>query len=241
MQTMLSMRYVMPLFSAALLLVVLAACESTQPASTMPAASQPDGASSPAPDPRSDRDRARERQWQEAIAGVSFDTGRVIVERPLDANEYQASMDEGRAKLEINHKTPAVKAFVEAVRAAPDRVEPYIALGHAMIVKGKIDLAEASYRTALDLEPEHVNARTALAMTLSREGHRDEAIETMNEVLEIDSANGFAHERLAIWHYYEGDFATAWEHVHAARRLDHPMPPQFINLLDGKMPDPAGG
>jgi Flp pilus assembly protein TadD len=244
MPTMLPIRHVTPFVVAALLLVAMPACESTPDATTRPAATQADGSSSPAPSPMSERELARQRDWQEAIAGLSFDTGRVIVEEPLadgGAGLYEAKMAEGREKLQTNHKTPAVKAFAEAVRIAPQRVETYVALGYAMITKGKTDLAEACYRTALDLDPDHVEAQTELAMTLSRERRRAEAIAAMERVLDLDPGNGFAHERLAIWHYYDGEFATAWEHVNAARRLDHTMPPQFIKLLQEQMSDPAAG
>jgi tetratricopeptide (TPR) repeat protein len=244
MPPMLPIRHAMSFLAGALLLVLMSACQSTPESTTRPATTQPDGSSSPAPSPMSERERARQQAWQEAIAGLNFDSGRVIVEEAIVADGpelYRSKMAEGREKLQINHKTPAVKAFAEAVRSAPQRIEPYMALGQAMIVKGKTDLAEACFRSALDLDPEHVEAHTELAMTLSRERHRAEAIESMRRVLDLDPDNGFAHERLAIWHYYDGDFASAWEHVDAARQLGHPMPPQFINLLSEKMADPAAG
>jgi Flp pilus assembly protein TadD len=244
MPTMFAIRHAMPFVAGALLLVAMPGCESTPEATTRPAATQAEGSSSPAPSPMSERALARQRDWQEAIAGLSFDTGRVIVEDALvdgGPELYQAKMAEGREKLQSNHKTPAVKAFAEAVRAAPQRVEPYVALGYAMITKGKTGLAEACYRTALDLDPGHVEAQTELAMTLSRERRRPEAIEAMDRVLELEPDNAFAHERLAIWHYYSGDFASAWDHVNAARRLDHRMPPQFMELLNEQMAEPESG
>ena len=106
-------------------------------------------------------------------------------------------------------------------------------------MKGKTDLAIATYRTVIDRDATHVTARIALARSLARVPRRPEAIEAMNEVLALDPANGRAHERLAIWHYYEGDLETAWRHVHAARDVDQALPPQFIVLLERKMTDPG--
>ena len=59
----------------------------------------------------------------------------------------------------------------------------------------------------------------------------------MNGVVQAQPDNVKAHERLAIWHYYLGEYETAWSHVHRAQNLGHAMPPQFIVLLQKQAPE----
>ncbi|MFQ5411768.1 MAG: hypothetical protein ACE5EC_05705 [Phycisphaerae bacterium] len=192
--------------------------------------------------PMSERDRRRQAAWEDAIRGLRIDSGLVVVEHPPAAGDQAAArgfMDEGDAQRAVNHKTRAVKAYATAVRAAPDWIDPYLALGHAMIFKGRMDWAAACFRTAVGLESTHVEAREWLARTLDMRHQRAEAIAEMEAALAVDPNHGPAHERLAIWRYYTGELRSAWTHVHASRRLGQRLPPQFIRLLSEKMPDPG--
>jgi len=218
------------------LLVPLAACESTPPSSE----AQPAAGVSPV----SERDARRQAEWARAVDGLDFDSGVVVVQSPPGRSDVASArqlMQRGETELQVNHKIPAVEAFADAVKAAPDMIEPYMGLGRAMILKGKTDLAAVSYRTVIQLQPNHVEARVELANCLARELRHEEAIAEMQQVLVLDPTHAQAHERLAIWHYYVGDYGAAWRHVHAADDLGHVMPPQFINQLRGKMADPGAG
>lgn len=190
--------------------------------------------------PVSERDLERQKAFADAIDGLRFDGGTITVDRrlPGDATDAQARFDEGETLMSTNRRTESIKAFAHAIRIAPNVPEFYIELGHALITKGKTAYAAAAYRTAADLDAENVDALSNLALTLARDGQDDEAIETMNAALAIDPDNGFAHERLAIWHYYAGHDDAAWEHVRQARRVGHPVPPQFVTLLERRSPQP---
>jgi len=229
------------LFTALLTALVLTACASNETAA--PLAIDDAAAATPAAaSPINERDRARAASWAKAIRGLDFDSGFVVVENPAltrDRTAANAWMGEGAQFLQNNRKTSAVGAYASAVRADPRYVDAYLGLGQAMMVKGKIDLAAASYRTALQLDARNVEARYGLADMLAREQQRDEAIAEMQALLDVSPDYARAHERLAIWQYYEGEHAAAWQHVHAARDLNHRMPPQFIVLLEGQMADPG--
>jgi tetratricopeptide (TPR) repeat protein len=231
-------RSIFALGASLALALVVTGCQTTSPAPGSSAAAAPDTGPSPINE-RSARERA---EWEAAIAGLSFDTGRVIVETPparVDAARTKRLMEEGDGELASNHRTEAVAAYASAVRADPNLPAAYAALGKAMITKGKTDLAIACYRTALDLQPENVETRFALAETLAREMRYEDAIVEMDVVANADPGYGRAHERLAIWHYYTGDYVAAWRQVRAARAAGHEMPPQFITLLSRKMPEPG--
>ncbi|MFQ5501673.1 MAG: tetratricopeptide repeat protein [Phycisphaerae bacterium] len=238
-------RYFFPLVAGISVLSLLSACETRSQIEPRADALRQSDEIQPravAISPMNERDLQRQAAWTEAIRGLGFDTGRVVVKSPPQTSDPELAarkMAEGDAARETNHKTRAVKAYAAAVRAAPDQIEPYLALGHAMNFKGKTQLAEACFRTAVDMDPNHVEAREWLARTLDIGDRRAEAIAEMEAALEVDPNHAPAHERLAIWRYYTGDPASAWSHVHASRRLGQTLPPQFIRLLTDKMPDPG--
>ena len=72
-------------------------------------------------------------------------------------------------------------------------------------------------------------------------GSAPDGDEGLKEALRLDPACGPAHQRLAIWSYYQGDFAGAWKHVYAAREAGDPVPPQFLEQLRARMPEPGAG
>jgi Tfp pilus assembly protein PilF len=174
-------------------------------------------------------------QWAEAVRGLDFSTGMVVVteaDRRPDSRAAAAHMETGREMIRTNRKTPAVKAFADALRSDPSSVEAYLGLGEAMILKGREVYAAACYRTVIALEPERVEAHVALGHALAMAGEHAAAIESMNTALELDSSLGEAHERLAVWHYYSQSYDAARWHADEAARLGSPCPPQFIELLN---------
>ena len=221
-------------FAAGVLLgLTLAACETTPSGQTQPAAG---------PSPVNQRELDRQAAWTEAIAGLDFSTGLVVVENPpVAANPARARemMTQGHEAMNSNHRVQAVKAYADAVRADPDMPEAYYRLGEAMTARGKTDMAIACFRTVTKMQPENTEAHFELAMALSRDSRHEEAIDAMSALLDLDPANGPAHERLAIWYSALNDYGSAWEHVHAAQAAGHGVPPQLINRLSEMMADPA--
>jgi tetratricopeptide (TPR) repeat protein len=227
-------------------LLLLVACESQTQVAGDPAVSETPTLATADPvvegaSPISERDRKRQREFREAIRGLHFEDGvlRVDALGRADAQQARAYVEEGRSYMATNQRTPSIRAMALAVRSDPGDPDLYMLLGDAFITKGKTEMAAASYRTASEMDPALVEPRVRLASTLARDQHLADAIETMNGVLELDPAHAFAHERLAIWNYYTGEYATAWTHVHASRRLGSDVPPQFEALLQKQMPDPA--
>ncbi|MHC4589883.1 MAG: tetratricopeptide repeat protein [Planctomycetota bacterium] len=146
--------------------------------------------------------------------------------------------EQGLERLESNRLTGALTMLARAVRTDRQFAAGYESLGRALQAKGKIEYAVAAYRTALTLQPDSAAAQYDLALALARLDRPADAIREMHRVLELDSQHAQAHERLAIWYYYAGDLAAAWQHVHAARDLGLEPPPQFITLLEARMPQP---
>lgn len=233
-----------------LAIVAIPACQDTS--SDVAYESAPAGdvvteGAAPAPEitpeagPVSERDLAEQREFEEAIRGLSVADGFLQVQALGKADPARARQhfDEGLRLAETNQRASAIKAFADAVRTAPEEASLYIGLGDALVAKGKTDMATATYRSAARLDEGLLDARVKLATTLAMDSLYEEAIDAMNGVLSLDADHAFAHERLGIWHYYAGDYQQAWTHVHQQRRLRHAGVPQFVALLEKQLPDPA--
>lgn len=214
-------------------LLTLPACQSYQT----------DGPGAFGPSPENQRSIRRAREFAEATRGLTFEAGGVLVQPTgkNDPNLARAYAEHGDSLLKLNERVEAIKAYALAARTDPTFAEAFLGLGRAMISKGKLTEALASYRTAVALDPDGVEGHFALAMTLARQREFGQAIGAMQQVLELDPTRADACERLAIWSYFSGDLAGAWQYVHAAEARGHSMPPQFMAQLEAQMPDPAGG
>lgn len=242
------------MFSARLLvcglgpLVFVVGCQANPSKSSSSTARQkPESPAVAAQPPRSPLSKWKEEQTALAMRGLRYDSGRVERDEPI-ATEIAPKPDRARALAEMargielhetNQKTGALAALTRAALFAPRESEIYIHLGRVLEMKGKVSHALAAFRTALDLAPDSIDARIALAKSLQRSGDGPAAIEMWNDVVERDADNAEAHGRLAILHYYQNDYPTAWLHVHAAEELSESVPPQFRNLLASRSPEPS--
>ena len=183
----------------------------------------------------------KEARFREAVKGLDFDSGLVIVVEATgeDAAGARTYRDQGLERLDSNQLTGSLTLLAKAVRTDPQYAQGYESLGRALQTKGKDEYALAAFRTALTIDPDFVDAQYGLASQLARLGRRGDAIAQMQRVLDLDPQNARAHERLAIWYYYDEDPDAAWRHVHAARDLGRQPPPQFIALLQAQRPDPG--
>ena len=198
---------------------------------------------SSATSPANARDRLLTEQWDKARRGLEFETasGFVEVERiaggtPETAAEHLAAADE---LLAGNRIMEAMERYGLAARHDPDLADAYVGIGLLLTRKGEHAEAIVSFRTALDRDASHLDARYRLAMALWSSSEQYEAIDEMNRLATADDNHAGAHERLAVWHYFVGDFADAWYHLHRAEELGERVPGQLAALLSQRMIDPA--
>ena len=206
-------RVVLITFLAGMLLAV--GCQSAQPS--------PVTGIKPPPS----TENIKEARFHQAIEGLNFETGFVVVDAigsrpntPL-ASKLHA---EGVQAYNQNRIIDAITLQNKAVRTDPNLASAYNSLGRALLGEGEGGLAAAAYRTALALDEQYTEARFNLSYAVAGLGDQEEAIELMNGVVEAQPDNIEAHERLAIWNYYVGEFETAWSHVHHAQNLGHAAP-----------------
>jgi tetratricopeptide (TPR) repeat protein len=192
--------------------------------------------------PMNDKERLQAEQWAKATDGLDFETadGRVDVEPFFPRDEAAAARHVARADelLATNRVMDAMEQYGLAARQDPELADAYVGLGSMLQRKGKPDHAVAAYRTAIDRDDRHLEARYQLAMALWTLTRQDEAITEMNALLALDEAFAKAHERLAVWNYYVADYPAAWRHLHRAEELGQAVPPQLVTLLQGQMTDP---
>ncbi len=212
-------------------------------AGTMLAAGCQSGQRSPVagikPPPPSPED-IKEARFLQAIEGLNFETGLVVVDpigRRPNTRLASKHHDQGVEAYNQNRIIDAITLENKAVRTDPNWPLAYNGLGRALLGEGEGELAAAAFRTALLLDEQYTEARFNLSYAVAGLGNQEEAIELMNGVVRAQPDNVEAHERLAIWNYYIGEYETAWSHVHRAQNLGHAMPPQFIVLLQKQAPE----
>lgn len=188
----------------------------------------------------------RHERLRRALEGLVFESGFVEVDT-VGRPRFGGSGDEGKALeryreglelIERNERTAAIRTMKEAILIAPELAVVYDGLGTALLTKGETAYAIAAFRTALRIDEEFIDARYHLAGSLNMEMRLTESIEEYGRVLAADAQYRDANSRLAIAHYYQGDYAESWRYVHAADAAEQPTPPQFRSLLGAKMPDP---
>lgn len=191
----------------------------------------------------------KKRVVREAMAGLSYDSGRVELDRANapeldrlgDAAAARERREAGYASLDDhNNFLGAIRHFTDAVLTDPENAESYAGLGLALFWKGKVDEAEAALRSALDLDASLPEPRALLASLLNGSGRRDAGIEQWRVVLEVvdeDPSDEHAairteaHERLATALYYAGDVEGAREQVELAERRGGVIAEPFRALL----------
>jgi len=197
--------------------------------------------------PPTDGKSFKARRMANAIRGLTYDSGRVVVDvknaTPLPDAESFASADEAYRRglfylFEKNDRVAAIGALTRSVIMAPDNPEHLSTLGQALLRKGKRDEAVAAFNTALDLDPDNEETRKQLAWAMQMGGDYAAAKDAWLRVLELDPDHGEAHGRLAILHYYLDDYIGAWDHAARARALGYELPAHFLPLLREKMPEP---
>ncbi len=217
-----------------------AGCSSTAPPTdTARIAPASTGAAMPVTNYKTER-------WQQAIAGLSFDSGRVAIDHavadaiatPGSPSQARAEYDAGMAEMEQGHREWAVGHFRTAVLTDPDEPLMYEGLGYALLGKGKSDWAVAAYRTALDLEPGRLTSLVGAAKALDSASRSAEALVAWRDVLAVDPANANAHGRLASLNYISGDYEAALAHYRQAEALGYPVPLQLLPMIEHSLATP---
>ena len=227
-----SVRFVAGLALAVLSTIVLA-CSSSQPAATTASGLIPPLG-------------YKEQILEEAMAGLVYEDDRVIpdpfgaFQRPAwGQSDLRSKLDEAWQLLAGGRTIQAIRAFTDAVLVAPHEAEAYEGLARSLVFKNRSHEALAALLTAIEKQPERVSALLATGNVLQRLGRLEEALETWETVLDLDSTNGTAHGRLAAGYYLSGDPERSEFHLDRADALGADVPGQLRDLLNGGRPGQA--
>lgn len=126
----------------------------------------------------------------------------------------------------------ARKAFEAITRDYPDLSGPWLKLGELAEIGERMERAEKSYRKALAINPQNVNAYLALALFQRRSGDFEEARDTYVSALELWKDFPEAHLNLAIlYDLYMNQPALAQPHFEAYAFLTKGDDPQVADWL----------
>lgn len=191
-------------------------------------------------------DNYKHERMRNAMRGLRYESGRAEIDAAeaakvvtgRDAAAAAESNALGTELFETSMYVEAIEAQTRAVLQDPDVASYYSDLGLALTRKGKMDEAIAAYQSALDRDPESEATLARLAMGYELANRSAAAVEAWEQVVARVPTDTYAHMRLAVLNYYAGDYALAWEHVHAAEAAGGSVPPQFRPLLAQQMAEP---
>jgi len=175
----------------------------------------------------------RERQLDEALAGVSVVDGRLVAEPapPLSADELAGDLDAVDDLLDRGLRAAAITRAVAAVRGAPRSAEAASALGRALLTTDRTKVAVAAFAVASELAPRDVDARFLLGVAFARDGRAEDATVAWRDVLVLEPDHGAAHARLASVSWLAGDVEAAARHLVAAEAVGAAVPGQLASLV----------
>jgi protein O-GlcNAc transferase len=136
----------------------------------------------------------------------------------IDPKHASAHYNIGLMLLERNH--PRAEAiFRDAVRLRDGFPQAWIALGLSMENRGDLTGAMASYRKAIELQPDFVGAYANLASVLQEVGEHDAAVDVAKRARDLDATSAAAHDHLLFAINYHPDM-DAQEIYGAYREFD---------------------
>jgi tetratricopeptide (TPR) repeat protein len=113
------------------------------------------------------------RMRRPALELAAAELSAAIADNPTAPPEAHGDL---AAVLQLQGRvTPALESYARAIALAPTNAQLYINRGWSLDAANRLADAEADFREALELSPDHAEAMTGLAYVLARQGHREEA------------------------------------------------------------------
>lgn len=133
------------------------------------------------------------------MAEEKFDAAllRIQEERALSRNDLRPVLLEGRLLTILGRYPEALAIAEELVRSVPDNADAIYLRGTVHMSMGSSPKAEADFRQALVIQPEHLATMNDLAVLLINNGNTGEARELLERVLERNPNDRTAAENLA--------------------------------------------
>jgi len=150
------------------------------------------------------------------LAGVSF----TIVRDAGSSLSQEARWAEARKLLAEGDAIAAKSAFEQLQTEFPKEPDLYLFLGISQLRLRNPDAAVVAIKKAIDLDPNHIEARTLLGwIDLEVRGDADAAIGEYAKVVEIRPDSPQAHVNLGVAYKKKGELNSALENYNRAVEL----------------------
>jgi tetratricopeptide (TPR) repeat protein len=186
------------LISVALTLLVagaLAGCGKSETPAERPASGEQTAA--PAPRPGPSEQTPPEADTNAEVVAMMPETESLVDTTEAAPTDARASAESayaaGERLFHAGDYQGAADTLKEALGAPGDCAAPHFLLGLCQRRLGEPEAAIASFRQALDCNPEHLRARVNLARALNDDGKPEEAL------TELEAAEGIDSEFWAVW------------------------------------------
>lgn len=114
----------------------------------------------------------------------------------------------------------ALAVVDEAIALDPTHPTEYAIKAQALVNLERYPEAEQTARAGLSFAPDNEDCRNVLALSLNLQGKRDVATDTVDELLELNPVNPYAHVNAGYLALHSGNIAKAREHFVEALRLE---------------------
>ena len=138
--------------------------------------------------------------------------------------EAKPFLDAGEGHLRAGDFAAALRAFREAVAAAPDSALARSKLGVALAQQGQLDAAITEFSRAVALQPSYAPAYSNVGNAYREKGMTAEAVAAYERAVALDPDYWIAHQNLGALYKQIGRVGDAVEHFKKATRLSMRQP-----------------
>lgn len=147
-------------------------------------------------------------------------------------NEEQAWWVLIDSLIRENECDRALETCATALRVLPQNPGLMMLRARALTGLGRMDEAEASYRSCLQIHPEDHEARHGLATLLADSNRRDEAIATLTDTADTSPLAAFLHWQAGVYLMNTGDHDWAARQFRRAVALSPLYVPAYVGLVN---------
>lgn len=112
-------------------------------------------------------------------------------------------------------------------------------LGFVLLRQGKLEEALWEFRETLAVDQRFTRARIGFGIALGQTGKLDDAVQELRRALADEPRNAGARIELVAVLYRSGKYREAWGEVAQARANGTALPPDLLNALRAKEPEPS--
>ncbi|MGC8739325.1 MAG: fused MFS/spermidine synthase [Candidatus Hydrogenedens sp.] len=170
----------------------------------------------------------QEKRFAEAVVW-----SKKLVERM--PNEVKGYILLGMAYAQSGNNTSAIETWEKALAKDPNLINIQVNLSSMLIQQKQFERAEKILKTVQGKEPAlEPTILSNLASLYFAQGKWNESLKALTQLEQIQPQNYFVKEQMAIVYYYLGDFDRAREIIQTCQKGNHPVNPQFLQLLEQK-------